>query len=84
MSKTGLVIRVNHAKGVESILLDTFRFTEAQGPLLKAQDFNPRRFLRCIYCHFDEFNELATNFLECSQCESKVEISPRAEGASHE
>ncbi|WEI17380.1 hypothetical protein PY247_10475 [Acinetobacter proteolyticus] len=81
MNKTGLVLRVKQATGVERILLDEFRFSP-DGTTVKAPNFNPRRFLRCMYCGYDAFVELAVNFLECDQCESKIEIIPRNEEQS--
>lgn len=76
MNKTGLVLRVKQAKGIERILLDEFRFSP-DGRTFKAPDFYPRRFLKCLYCGYDEFEELAVNLLECDQCESKIRIIPK-------
>lgn len=78
MSDSGLVIRVKQITGIESILLDEFRFSH-HGQTVKAPNFEPRRFLRCIYCGFDQFVELNVNFLECDQCEAKLEIIPLVE-----
>lgn len=75
--KTGLILRVREITGTKWILLDEFKFA-SNNTRFKAPDFDPRRFLRCMNCGLDEFVELTVNYLECSNCDEKIDIITKA------
>lgn len=76
MSKSGLVLRVKQITGVESILIDQFRFN-FNGITFTSPNYNPRRFLKCLCCGHSEFVERAINYFECDSCETTIIVIPK-------